>query len=215
VELHRQTGEIVGAEALIRWMHPERGLIPPGEFITLAEETGFIHAMSDWVFERVCRQLNQWEAEGCTLVPISINLSAKSLMHAALADRFKGKLSEHRIDTRLIEIEITENSYIGNKAIRPSVNLKKFKVDYIKIDRSFIQDIEHNAEDFIIVQSIILLARGFQLKIIAEGVETEAQWELLRSLDCHYIQGYLFSRPLPSEQLGVMLRSDRKLLRAR
>jgi len=226
------TGEVVGAEALIRWMHPVRGLIPPGEFIMLAEETGIIHEMSDWVVARVCRQLKAWQDRGCHPVPVSINLSAKTLIQADLVANIKRSLARYAVDPGLIEIEITEDSYINHEgAALPTIQslrdmglsiaiddfgtgyssigyLKKFNVDTIKIDRSFIQGIEQSSEDATIVQSIILLGSGFRLKIVAEGVETREQWDMLRSLRCDYIQGYLFSKPLPAEQLVKLLNSD-------
>jgi len=231
------TGEIVGAEALIRWQHPRRGLIPPGEFIMLAEETGIIHEMSDWVVARVCRQLKTWKEQGCDPVPVSINLSAKTLIQADLAANIRRNLEQYAIDPRLIEIEITEDSYINHEgAALPTIQslrdmglaiaiddfgtgyssigyLKKFNVDTIKIDRSFIQGIERSGEDSTIVQSIILLGSGFRLKVVAEGVETREQWDILRSLRCDYIQGYLFSEPLPAEQLAKLLGSDSRTIR--
>jgi diguanylate cyclase (GGDEF)-like protein/PAS domain S-box-containing protein len=226
------SGGIVGAEALIRWNHPELGLVPPGEFIPLAEETGVINEISMWVIQQVCKQLKEWEGNGYQLVPISINLSARTLMKADLVIKIKENLSKYSISPKLIEIEITEDSLINNEgSTLPTIQhlrdlgiaiaiddfgtgyssigyLKKFKVDFIKIDRSYIKDLLENMEDSIIVQSIILLAKGFQLKIVAEGVETEEQWERLKLLNCHNIQGFLFSKPVPAEQFEGLLLKD-------
>jgi len=227
------TGEMVGAEALIRWNHPSQGLVPPCEFIPLAEETGFINELSEWVIQEVCKQQSEWKEKGCHLVPISINLSAKTLMKADLVKKVKNCLTKYSVPAHLLEIEITEDSVIKNEGLGLSTiqhlremglaiaiddfgigyssisYLKKFTVDYIKIDRSFIKEIHQNDGDSTIVQSIILLAKGFHLKIVAEGVETVEQWELLKSLNCHYIQGYLFSKPLPAQQLTGLLQFDK------
>jgi diguanylate cyclase (GGDEF)-like protein/PAS domain S-box-containing protein len=227
-----KSGEIVGAEALIRWNHPKLGLVPPGEFIPLAEETGVINEISMWVIQQVCKQLKEWEGNGYQLVPISINLSARTLMKADIVIKIKENLSKYSISPKLIEIEITEDSLINNEgSALPTIQhlrdmgiaiaiddfgtgyssigyLKKFKVDFIKIDRSYIKDLLENMEDSTIVQSIILLAKGFQLKIVAEGVETEEQWERLKLLNCHYIQGFLFSKPVPAEQFEGLLQKD-------
>lgn len=224
-----QTGEIVGAEALIRWNHPKLGLVSPAEFIPVAEETGFINEMSEWIVEQVCKQLSDWRAKGYSLVPISINLSAKTLMKVDLVKKIMAMLADYSISPSLIEIEITEESLIKNEGTAMATiqslrelgfvialddfgtgyssigYLKKFKVDVIKIDRSFIKDIHENNEDSAIVQSIILLAKGLGLKIVAEGVETEKQWHLLQSLKCHFIQGYLFSKPQPAEEFVLLL----------
>ncbi|WP_052353801.1 putative bifunctional diguanylate cyclase/phosphodiesterase [Neobacillus jeddahensis] len=229
------TGEMVGAEALIRWNHPSLGLVSPGEFIPLAEETGVIHDMSDWVIRQVCQQLQEWKEAGYPLVPISINLSEKTLMKADIVEKIKRKLARYCISPSLIEIEITEDSLIKNEGTALATiqqlremglaialddfgtgyssigYLKKFKVDCIKIDRSFIKHIDDNIEDSTIVQSIILLAKGLRLKIVAEGVETLDQWEVLKYLNCHYIQGYLFSKPLPAERLAQLLRLEKLL----
>jgi diguanylate cyclase (GGDEF)-like protein/PAS domain S-box-containing protein len=230
-------GKMVGAEALIRWNHPKWGIVSPIEFIPLAEESGLINEIGDYVLSQVCKQLKEWEQSGCPLVPISINLSAKSLMKADLVPNIIKHLTENQIDPSLLEIEITENSIIQNEAsvlatlkvlkemgIRISLDdfgtgyssigyLKRFNIDYIKIDRSYIKDILGNQEDLMIVKSIILLAKGFQLKVVAEGVESLQQWELLKELECHFIQGYLFSKPIPAEELGQLLLNKGRLLR--
>lgn len=226
------SGEVIGAEALIRWVHPKLNVVSPGEFIPIAEETGLINEITYWVLESVCKQIKQWELEGCRLVPISINLSARTLMKSDLVRKIESYLTSFSIPPQLIEIEITEDSLIRNESIGFSVvnqlkelgisislddfgtgyssigYLKKLTVDYIKIDRSYIKEIHDNNEDLTIVQSIILLAKGFKSKIVAEGVETHEQWDLLRKLDCHCIQGFLFSKPMPVEEFGKLLLSN-------
>jgi diguanylate cyclase (GGDEF)-like protein/PAS domain S-box-containing protein len=223
------SGEIVGAEALIRWNHPKWGMVSPIEFIPLAEETGLINEIGDWVIQQVCKQLKDWKQKGCNLVPISINLSAKTLMRADLVPTIIKHVTKSEINPSLIEIEITENSIIQNetsvlstiellKDMGISISLddfgtgyssigylKKFNVDYIKIDRSYIKDIIENPGDSTIVQSIILLAKGFQLKVVAEGVETKEQWEVLKGLGCHFIQGYLFSKPIAAADFAQLI----------
>lgn len=223
------TGDIVGAEALIRWNHPHRGLVSPIEFIPIAEETGLINEISEWVFGQVCKQIKEWEQNGYPIVPVSVNLSAKTIMKANLVCKIKQYLTTYEMNPKLIEIEITEDSLINNEETAlPTIRqlrdmgiliaiddfgtgyssigyLKKLPVDIIKIDRSFINKILENNEDSVIVQSIIMLAKGLRLKIVAEGVETMEQWEVLKSLGCHYLQGYLFSKPVPAEQFITSL----------
>lgn len=223
------SGEMVGAEALIRWIHPEKGMVSPATFIPLAEESELINEIGDWVMKTACNQLKKWQEQGKSVVPISINVSAKSLMKAELVRNMNKYLSEHAISPSLIEIEITEESLISNEGLGLSTieklrnmgfaialddfgtgyssigYLKKSKMDYLKIDRSFIKDIHQSAGDLKIVESIILLAEGFGLKVVAEGVEEKEQWEVLKKLNCHYIQGYLLSKPLPTEVFTNML----------
>jgi len=228
-KVNAMTGEIVGAEALIRWNHPHLGLVSPAEFIPLAEETGLINEISRWVTIQVCKQLREWRRRGYPLIPISINLSVKALMKADLVRKVRECLRAYKIPPRLIEIEITEDILIktGSAAlltiqqlreigIRIAIDdfgtgyssigyLKKIKVDTIKIDRSYIQHIHENSEDSAIVQAIILLAKGLDLDIVAEGVETEKQWKTLKRLNCDYLQGYLFSKPVPPKQFIQLL----------
>jgi len=228
-----ESGEIIGAEALIRWKHPKWGVVSPGDFIPIAEETGFINEISDWVIQQVCKQLQLWMKNGYHLVPVSINLSAKSFMKADLVDKIKGWITEYSIPAHLVEIEITENSLLKNEGlglstiqdlrnlgVRIAIDdfgieyssisyLKKFKADYIKIDSSFISGIHENQEDSTIVQTIIALAKGLGLKVVAEGVEIVDQWEVLKLLECHFIQGFLFSKPLSEEEFITLLKQER------
>jgi diguanylate cyclase (GGDEF)-like protein/PAS domain S-box-containing protein len=226
------SGEVIGAEALIRWNHPKLKLISPAEFIPLAEETGVINDITYWVINSVCKQMKEWKLLGCKQVPVSINLSARTLMKADLVQKIQKYLERYTIPPQLIEIEITEDTLIRNESIGFSVvnqlkdlgisislddfgtgyssigYLKKLHVDFIKIDRSYIRDIHENKQDLTIVQSIILLANGFQSKVVAEGVENQIQWNLLKQENCHCIQGYLFSKPLPLEEFTKLLLSN-------
>ncbi|MGG7622121.1 putative bifunctional diguanylate cyclase/phosphodiesterase [Bacillus coreaensis] len=218
------TGEIKGAEALIRWNHPIWGVISPMEFIPLAEESGLIDEMSVWILQKVCSLLIKWEGTGVKRVPISINLSAKTLKRADFIPIVLKYLQKYQVSPSLLEIEITENSMLEMDAsvfsnidslkdlgISISIDdfgtgftsishLKKLKVQFLKIDKSFIKNIIENEEDSIIVECIHLLAKGFNLKVVAEGVETIEQWEMLKKMNCHFIQGYLFSKPLEEKQ---------------
>lgn len=230
------TGEIKGAEALIRWNHPKWGMISPIEFIPLAEERGLIDEMSVWVLQKVCRLLTKWEKVGVNRVPISINLSTKTLKRADFIPIILKHLQEYRVNPSLLEIEITENSMLEmdesvfsniellkDLGISISIDdfgtgftsithLKKLKVQFIKIDRSFINNMMGNQEDSIIVECIHFLAKGFNLKVIAEGVETIEQWEILRNMNCHFIQGYLFSKPLEENQFKSVILNGNNIL---
>lgn len=226
------TGEIKGAEALIRWNHPKWGMISPIEFIPMAEERGLIDEMTVWILQKVCRLLTKWEKVGVNCVPISINLSTKTLKRADFIPTVLKHLKEYRVSPSLLEIEITENSMLDmdetvfsniellkDLGISISIDdfgtgftsithLKKLKVQFIKIDRSFINNMLENQEDSIIVECIHFLAKGFNLKVVAEGVETIEQWEFLRNMNCHFIQGYLFSRPLEEKQFEYVISKE-------
>ncbi|MGS2779696.1 putative bifunctional diguanylate cyclase/phosphodiesterase [Robertmurraya sp. GLU-23] len=226
------TGEIKGAEALIRWNHPKWGMISPIEFIPMAEERGLIDEMSVWILQKVCRLLTKWEKVGVNCVPIFINLSAKTLKRADFIPTVIKHLKEYRVSPSLLEIEITENSMLEmDEAVFSNIemlkdlgisisiddfgtgftsitHLKKLKVQFIKIDRSFINTMLENPEDSIIVECIHFLAKGFNLRVVAEGVETIEQWELLRNMNCHFIQGYLFSKPLEEKQFEYVISKE-------
>lgn len=226
------TGEIKGAEALIRWNHPKWGMISPIEFIPMAEERGLIDEMTVWILQKVCRLLTKWEKVGVNCVPISINLSTKTLKRADFIPTVLKHLKEYRVSPSLLEIEITENSMLDmdetvfsniellkDLGISISIDdfgtgftsithLKKLKVQFIKIDRSFINNMLENPEDSIIVECIHFLAKGFNLRVVAEGVETIEQWELLRNMNCHFIQGYLFSKPLEEKQFEYVISKE-------
>ncbi|RDU38176.1 PAS domain S-box protein [Neobacillus piezotolerans] len=232
------TGDVVAAEALIRWNHPLFGLISPAEFIPIAEESNLIDQISFWVIEQVCKVQRQLIQSGDNIVPVSVNLSAKTIMRADLIPTILNYLERYGIEPNLLEIEITENTMIKAemaaisaieklKEIGIAISLddfgtgyssisylKKFKVNYIKIDRSFITSMLVSQEDARIVESIHLLAKGFNLKVVAEGVETTEQLKRLKQLNCHYIQGYLFSKPIDEEQFLKIISNNSRLLYA-
>ncbi|HSN38765.1 MAG TPA: EAL domain-containing protein, partial [Burkholderiales bacterium] len=224
------TGVTTGLEALLRWQHPELGLVPPGEFVPLLEETGLIIPVGEWIFGAVCGQLKAWEAAGIQCVPIAVNLSSRQFLTRGFGGYVQRLLEKHGVDPRLIELEITESSLMANTedivdtlrylesiGVRIAIDdfgtgysslsyLKRFPLDALKIDGSFVQDITSNADDAAIVRAIISMARSLGLKIVAEGVETEAQMNFLASSGCDEIQGYFLSRPMTSEDSGKWLR---------
>jgi PAS domain S-box-containing protein len=219
-KIDTKTKEIVGAEALIRWNHPELGILPPNEFIPLAEESNLIIDLGDWVIEAVCKQIKLWKEEGKRIVPVSVNISAKRFLKDNLVAIMGTIMKETDVEPKWLEIEITETSLLQNeervladinslKAMGITISLddfgtgyssisylKKYKVDFIKIDRSYINGIHTHPDDEAIIKSILYLASELNMKVVAEGVETEQQLEFLKNHKCDLIQGYLFSRPV-------------------
>jgi diguanylate cyclase (GGDEF)-like protein/PAS domain S-box-containing protein len=224
-----ETGKIIGAEALIRWNHPELGLISPSEFIPVAEETGMIIPIGRWMKKTVCEQLVKWRNQGIPLIPISINISAQRFLQRDFAFKVRDILEEYGLEGNLLEIEITENSLMRNeeyvkKTIADLKNLgikiyiddfgtgyssfsylKSYKLDGIKIDQSFIRDISYESENASITSAMIQLAQLLHMDVVAEGVETEEEMEFLRDLQCRSVQGYLYSKPVPIEEFERML----------
>ena len=218
-----RTGEMISAEALIRWEHPEWGLVSPMEFLPIAEENGLIVHIDDWVLREVCKQLRKWKEEQLSTVPISINISAVHFMKQDWLQTIEKTIQEAGIHPQDLEFEMTESSWLNNKEIvKTTMNslkemgitislddfgtgysslsyLTQFPFDVIKIDKSFIQNMIHSDQDMFIAKSIIYLAKGLQIKVVAEGVETLQQLNILKKEECHQIQGYLFSRPVPNE----------------
>ncbi|WP_052106362.1 EAL domain-containing protein [Neobacillus niacini] len=231
-KVNPNTREIVGAEALIRWNHPEWGILSPIEFIPLAEETNIIFELGDWVLASVCRQINKWKEEGKPIVPVSINISPKRFLKDDLVAKLLLILSETNVDPKWLEFEITETSIIQNeekclsvitslKEIGITISLddfgtgyssinylKKFKVDFVKIDRSFINGILSCTDDEAIVKSILLLAHDLNMKVVAEGVETEEQLAFLLQYECDVIQGYLFSEPVGVDEFNAIFSNE-------
>jgi diguanylate cyclase (GGDEF)-like protein/PAS domain S-box-containing protein len=237
LELHFQpkvkvsTGEIIGAEALIRWNHPDWGMLTPADIIPIAEETGLIHSLSNWVTRKVCLVLNSWQNEGLNLVPISINISADRFISADFVPNITRQLEETKLDGKWLEIEITETSILDNQSlvektinelnylnVRVSLDdfgtgysslsyLTRYKIHVLKIDKSFIQDVSVNSSNSTVVKSIIQLAHGLGMSVVAEGVETPEQLQFLKQQECDEIQGYIFSRPVPVSDLLKMIRN--------
>ncbi len=224
-QIHIKTGQLIGVEALIRWNHKELGIISPQEFIPLAEETQLINPIGKWVLETACIQAKKWHDKGYIHLIVAINLSARQLDDGDFLDIVKQTIKTHKNPPECLEIEITESSVMNSPdkmheilneikqlGVKLSMDdfgtgfsslsyLRRFPFDKIKIDRSFITDITHNAEDAAIVKSIIELSHSLNKKVIAEGVETEGQKTLLNACHCDEIQGYLISKPIPSDLL--------------
>ncbi|MFC3882272.1 EAL domain-containing protein [Bacillus songklensis] len=224
-----KTGKIISAEALIRWNHPKLGLVPPSEFIPLAEETGLIIPIGQWMKKRVCEQLVAWREAGIPLIPVSINISAQRFLQKDFTKNVRQLLDEYRVDGNFLEFEITENSLmkieddviqtikelkdLGIKIYMDDFGtgyssfayLKSIKLDGIKIDRSFIRNISSESENAGITTAMITMAKHLKMDVIAEGVETEEELRFLRKQNCHHIQGFLFSKPCPIEEFEQML----------
>lgn len=218
------TGETIGAEALIRWNHPKLGLISPGEFIPLAEETGLIIPIGKWMKREVCEQLVAWRKAGIPLVPISVNISSQRFLQSFFSEDMRLLLGEYELEGKWLEIEITENSLMKNEEyILDTINdlkkmgikiyiddfgtgyssfnyLKTFKIDGVKIDRSFVQNISCQSENAGITIAMIKMAHHLKMEVIAEGVETEEELSFLLEQNCHLVQGYYFGRPCPIDE---------------
>ncbi|MCW5626090.1 MAG: EAL domain-containing protein [Burkholderiales bacterium] len=233
-------GSITGVEALVRWMNPERGLVSPGQFIPLAEETGLIGAIGQWVLETAARQAVAWAAAGLQPLRVAVNLSARQLHADGFVDGIRTIIAETGVDPAWLEFEITESmmmqdverviaslSELKTLGVRIAIDdfgtgysslgyLKRLPVDSLKVDRSFVKDIPGDADDATITRAVIALAHSLRLKVVAEGVETEAQLRFLADLDCDEIQGFLFSPPLPTAELEALIgRGENFALRRR
>ncbi|MGV3488234.1 MAG: EAL domain-containing protein [Tuberibacillus sp.] len=224
------TGKIVSAEALIRWQHPVWGLVSPGEFITLAEEIGYINEISDWVVYQACKHLAKWTDESLPIVPISINISAQRFLRKDWKSAIINALSEFNVDPSLIELEITESTIIEYEkevesafailrelGIKIALDdfgtgysslkyIKNFPIDTIKIDQTFTRQITKTPHVEMIIKSLIFMAKGLEMNVVVEGVETIEQLNFLRQQECQEIQGYIFSKPVPEEEFKVLLK---------
>ncbi|QAY68271.1 phosphodiesterase [Paenibacillus protaetiae] len=222
------TGAIIGAEALVRWNHPERGIVSPSEFISLAEESGMIVQIGDWVLEEACRQNKEWQDSGLPPIPISVNLSLRQFMQRDLAARIAAILDHTGLEPKYLDLEITESMTMDlahvarclveltNLGVGISVDdfgtgyssfhyLKNFPIDRLKIDRSFVRDIQQDPSDAEIVAAIIAMAHSLDIQVIAEGVETEAQMAFLKHHNCDEMQGYYWSPPVSSRNIEQLL----------
>ena len=226
------TGKIVGLEVLLRWKHVSLGSIPPSQFIPLAEETGLITAIGSWVLRQTCLQAIAWQDKGLPPIQVGVNLSIKQLQQKDFLSCLQQILEETNLDPHFLELEITEGIMMDNveekiillnefrqMGIQLSIDdfgtgysalsyLKNLPIDTLKIDRIFIEYVTHSEHDRTIVASIINLAHSLSLNVIAEGVETIEQVDILRSLGCDQIQGYFFYKALPAEEIGVLLRAQ-------
>ena len=227
------SGRITGLEALLRWQHPELGLVPPDKFIRIAENSGLIVPIGEWVLRTACSQARKWQDEGLLAVPVAVNVSAVQFRQADFCELIGRVLSETGLASQYLELELTESLLLSNADTRFSVlqdlramglklaiddfgtgysslsYLKHFPVSKLKIDRSFIRDVAVNPDDAAITTAIISMAKSLNLKVIAEGVEDEAQMTFLRAHQCDEIQGYYFSKPLAVDKVADKLRGDR------
>lgn len=223
------TREITGAEALIRWQHPSRGLLPAAEFIAMAEETGLIRPIGDWVLRTACSQIVAWQKSGLPAVPVAVNLSSVQFRQQNLRKIVSDILRETALDPRYLELEITESMIMQNTeeagdtlrelrslGCRISIDdfgtgysslsrLKHFPLDSLKVDKSFVTDLANSTDDRAITKAIIAMARSLELKVIAEGVENEQQYQFLKTYGCDEFQGYLFGKPMPEDQFAAQL----------
>lgn len=229
-KINLESGEVVGLEALLRWQHPVRGMVPPGQFIGVAEESGLILEIGDWVLHQACMQGRMWQAQGHILVPIAVNVSGVQFRRGQCLKRLRTILNETGFDPQMMEIEITESvlmemgdaghqllADLRELGVRLSLDdfgtgysslsrLKTFPLDCIKIDQSFIRDISTDPNDAAIVRAVLSMAHEMSLRVIAEGVETQEQLAFLQELHCEEYQGYLYSRPLPAQEIERHLR---------
>lgn len=228
-------GRITGAEALLRWNHPRRGIVPPDQFIPLLEETGLIIPVGRWVLREACRQLLAWQQAGLDIPSVSVNLSARQLLSDTLQSDIENMLAETGLKPACLDLEITESMLMQNadsaismlfalKATGVTISLddfgtgysslaylKRFPLDAVKVDRSFVQDITADSDDASITRAVITMAHHLKLKVVAEGVETAEQLALLISHQCDIIQGYFFSRPLALGEMTELLTADKRL----
>jgi EAL domain-containing protein (putative c-di-GMP-specific phosphodiesterase class I) len=235
LELHFQpfidlrTAELVGAEALLRWRHPDLGLVSPREFIPLAELSGLIVPIGEWVLRKACEEARKWHENGFGDMTVSVNLSSRQFQQADLMRQVRTALEESGLDPGSLDLEITESNAMQNAehsihtlwglkkhGVRISMDdfgtgysslnyLKRFPIDRIKLDQSFVRDLPVDKDDAAIAMAVIAMGRSLELTVIAEGVETEEQLEFLRTHQCDQLQGFLLSTPLPAEAFQEFL----------
>jgi EAL domain-containing protein (putative c-di-GMP-specific phosphodiesterase class I) len=226
-----ETASLVGFEALVRWNHPQRGLVPPNEFISISESTGLIIPMTVQILHSACTQVVKWQRAANSSRPLSVavNLSGKHFGHPALVDQINTIIAETGINPSSLKLELTESAVMENAetailmlrqikatGVQISIDdfgtgysslsyLHKFPIDLLKVDRSFVSAMEENSENGEIVRTVIALAKALNLKVVAEGIESIHQFHQLRVLGCEFGQGYLFSKPLPVADIERLL----------
>ena len=232
-QIEIKTGKIIGAEALVRWNHPERGRVSPGEFIPMAEEMGLIAPLGEWVLETACRQTKAWQTQGLPPLRVAVNLSARQFEQKNLTERVSQILRETNLDPKCLELELTEGLILQEETaahqaftvwrdmgIRIAIDdfgtgysslsyPKRFPFDAIKIDKSFIRDIADDRQNAAITIAIIQMAHYMNMTVIAEGVENESELAFLCAHECDEIQGYFFSPALPRAEFEALLKSDK------
>ena len=232
-QIDTRTQKIMGVEALLRWKHPEFGLVTPNNIVPLMEETGLIEKVGHWALETACRQARKWHDAGWTYLHLSVNISSRQFNDPDFISLVHDIISTTGINPEYLELELTESMLIRNASatinalntlsslgVRFAIDdfgtgysslsyLRRFPIDTIKIDRSFIHDVTDNPDDAAIASAIIVMGQNLSLNVIAEGVENQQQLEFLSSRNCHYLQGNLFSRPLPAEEFSTLLRQQK------
>jgi EAL domain-containing protein (putative c-di-GMP-specific phosphodiesterase class I) len=225
-------GHIVGVEALIRWQHPELGLVSPGRFIPLAEETGLIVPIGNWVLRTACKQNKQWQNAGLPRITMSVNVSARQFMEKDLVAQVADALEESGLEAKYLELELTESLIMKDlqqaiatmdelqaMGVQLSIDdfgtgysslsaLKHFPIVRLKIDQSFVRNIPTDSDDRAIASAMVALGHRLDLKVIAEGVESEEQLAFLRENNCDEVQGYHLSRPIPPVEVEALLRAQ-------
>lgn len=234
-QLNLANGRVVGAEALIRWQHPELGMVSPAQFIPLAEESGLIVPIGEWVIDTACSQVKFWRGEGTMVPRVAVNISARQFRQKNLLSVIEQSLQRHGLDASVLEIELTESMVMHDPdrtiqilrdmremGLHISLDdfgtgysslgyLRRFPIDVLKVDQSFVRDVTSNPDDAAIAASIIALAHGLNLTTVAEGVETPGQMEYLMRHKCDVVQGYFFSKPLPAARFLMLLKSGQSL----
>ncbi|MCY1417870.1 putative signaling protein [compost metagenome] len=222
-------GRLLAAEALVRWQHPQWGMVPPSEFIGLAEETGMIAPIGEFVLRQACWQACEWQRQGLAPIRVSVNLSVYQLRQGKLVSLVRQVLEESGLAPHLLELELTESQLLDSVehiittfqqlhelGVKLAIDdfgtgysslsyLKRFPVDYVKIDQAFIRGLHEGSEDAAITRAIIAMAKSLDLKVVAEGVETQEQLALLREQGCDEVQGYLISKPVDASAFGALL----------
>jgi EAL domain-containing protein (putative c-di-GMP-specific phosphodiesterase class I) len=232
IDIHSR--RVAGLEALLRWKHPTQGYVSPERFIEVAEETGLIIPIGQFVLDRVCRDLTQWREQEAHLVPVSLNVSAVQLERTRLRELIQQAMLKNRIGPQLIALELTEGSLFETRTgefredalaslrdlgVKIAIDdfgtgysslsyLKRWRVDSLKIDRSFVRDIATDPSDHAIVSAIVAMARSLNIQVVAEGIETWQQLEILRNMGCTYAQGFLFAKPCAAAEALRYLRVE-------
>jgi diguanylate cyclase (GGDEF)-like protein/PAS domain S-box-containing protein len=231
-QVETQTGMIVGFEALLRWQHPQLGLVAPDNFVPLLEDTGLIIPVGEWVLQTACEQLAQWHQQGFDSLRLAVNLSSRQFSSTDLANKVKSIIEICGVSTDLLDLEITESllmtqsgmeqkilGALAGLGIRLSIDdfgtgysslsyLRRLSIDVLKIDRSFVIDIPGDPDAAAITEAIVKLGQTLRLDLIAEGVETKAQLDFLKSIGCTLVQGFLFSKPLPAKEAAELLQQQ-------
>jgi EAL domain-containing protein (putative c-di-GMP-specific phosphodiesterase class I) len=225
-----QTGRLCSMEALVRWIHPKRGLVPPLEFIPLAESTGLIQQLGRLVIDKACAQLSEWRARGMPLVPVSINVSPSQFAHGNIHCHLAEQIEKTGIPAALLEIEITESAMMGDQAeimaelsairdlgIKLHIDdfgtgysslsqLQRLKMDVLKVDKAFTSELTNSRDGKVFFQAIVSMAHALGMTVVAEGVETAEQLAILQALSCDEVQGYFIARPMSAHDIELMLK---------